>query len=302
MVVLFILLILLILLLLLMQKKEGKKKGAKRRIPKKIWTYWHNDNLPPVVKACIDSWKVFNPEYEITILNNKKVKELCDFDLEKLSIPHEFRARYADYARLIVLYKYGGVWMDSTIICTQSLDWTETMQKNTGAEFIGYYAPQTSNKKYPIPENWFFAAIPNSQFINDWFEEALLMNSFSSEEDYVKSVVKMYDIQNLTDLLPYLVMHLCATVVFQKNHGKYNVHLIDTMDPEHGAFRYLFSNNWELPRSIEQMCVNKDLQTSLIKLRGTERRFIEENSNRINCKKEDTNSVIYNVVKAPIGT
>ena len=154
------------------------------------------------------------------------------------------------------------------------------------------------NKKYPVPENWFFVTIPKSQFMNDWLNEALFMNSLDSEEDYVKKIMeKTYDMHNLQDLLPYLIMHLCATVVFQKNSEKYNVHLIDTMDPDHGPFKYLFSNNWELPLSLEELCKRKDLQTTLIKLRGTERRFIEENSDKIVCEKENVDPVIFKVIK-----
>lgn len=221
---------------------------------------------------------------------------MCNFDLDELNIDDTFYARYSDYARLIVLYKFGGFWMDSTIICTKSLNWVEKIHEETNVEFIGYYAPQTANKEFPVPENWLFFALPRSKFVHDWLKETLYMNSFDSEEAYVKSVLEQYNIHNLQDFLPYLIMHLCATVNFQKNPNKYNVHLIDTMDPDHGPFKYLFYNNWELPRSLEELCRRKDLQTSLIKLRRTERRFIEKNTYKFVCKKEDVDPVIYKVL------
>lgn len=177
--------------------------------------------------------------------------------------------------------------MDSSMICTKSLDWVHNIQKETKAEFIGFYAPQTIDKTIPVHVNWFFAAIPKSQFVGDWF---------NSEDTYVASTLEKYYAHNLGDLLPYLVMHLCATVVFQKSPGKYKVHLMDTMDEKHGPFRYLFSNNWELPRSIERLCVDKDLQTSLIKLRGAERHFIEAKSDQIDCKQENIHHAINNIV------
>ena len=291
------LLLVLFIIVLLNRKTKSKERKTKSKIPKTIWTYWHDiTNIPPVVKACIESWKKHNSDYKITILNNNLVKKLCNVDIDKLNIPKAFNARYADYARLLVLHKYGGIWMDSTIICTESLKWVDDLQNKTSAELIGYIAPSTSKIEHPIPENWFFACIPKSKFVKDWLNEALFMNSFPSENEYINHVgdLKKYNAENLKDLLPYLIMHLCASIVLHRYPTKYHIHLMDTIE---GPFKYLFKNNWELPKSIQQLCLDKELQTNLIKLRGKERRYIEENSEYIVCKKEDVNSDIYKVIK-----
>jgi mannosyltransferase OCH1-like enzyme len=55
-----------------------KKKDNYNLVPRKIWTYWDNsDNsggvnkLPKAVKLCMESWKKFNPDYEIVLLTKK---------------------------------------------------------------------------------------------------------------------------------------------------------------------------------------------------------------------------------------
>jgi hypothetical protein len=246
-------------------------------IPKVIWTYWHDDDLPNTVRNCIRTWQETNPDYTIIILNNDRLHELTGNDLSKLNITNTMRARYADFARLFIMAKYGGVWMDSSIICTQPLS---KVLPRSFYDMVGYYAPHTTNKKFPIPENWFFAAPPNSRFIHDWLMEALFMTNFKSEQayiDYVKSELKV-DIQELESALPYLAMHLCATVIQQKNVGSYRLHLLDGRK---GPFLYLDANNWELPRAFEKLCEDSQLQTPLIKMRGLEREYLE--NNRVSC-------------------
>jgi len=101
----------------------SNKNNTDSIIPKIIWTYWHNDDIPPIIEKGIRTWKVFNPDYKIVILTEKKLKDLYDIDLSKVNINKDFHARIADYVRLHITYKFGGIWMDASIICTKSLDW-----------------------------------------------------------------------------------------------------------------------------------------------------------------------------------
>ena len=273
----------------------------RNKFPKLIWTYWHDiNNIPLTVTKCIDTWKNNNPDYTITILDDNKIKELCQIDLRK-EFPNidkqnwtdeQKRARYADFARVIIIAKYGGFWMDSSIICTKSLEWIQHICSS--AELIGFYAPHTRNTKFPILENWFFAAIPNSQYIKDWLNEIKFMSTFDKESDYVKYIIdlKTIDIQGLEDSLPYLIMHLCATLVQQKNPKLYNIYLMDGLT---GPFKYLENAKWQLPYAFEKLCNDKTLQTPLIKIRGTERKYLEEHN--IECNNNADANVKYVINK-----
>ncbi len=249
-------------------------------IPKHIWTYWHDGDVPEIVLKCIDTWKTTNPDCKVTILNNKKVKELCNVDLSVITknSPADLKiVRCADFARIFVVQKYGGFWMDSSIICTQSLEWIQDLAVKSRSELVGFSAPHSNSDRFPILENWFFAAIPESPFVTAWLAEALSMSEYETEKHYVDSIImiKPYiDIQNLKDALPYLIMHLCATVVHQQNPASYHLHLMNSMD---GPFKYLSHSKWMLPDAFNNLCNEESLQTPIIKMRGNERTYLTDN-------------------------
>ena len=54
-----ILLVFFIIIGLLIEYYKISNEGfeTNTNIPKKIWTYWDNDNLPDIIVKCIDTWK-----------------------------------------------------------------------------------------------------------------------------------------------------------------------------------------------------------------------------------------------------
>ena len=85
------------------------------QIPKKIHYFWFGGKAKPArVEKCIASWKRFCPDFEIIEWNES------NYDIHK----HPFMERaYADekwafvtdYARLDVLYEYGGIYLDTDV-------------------------------------------------------------------------------------------------------------------------------------------------------------------------------------------
>ena len=84
-----------------------------RHIPKVIHYCWFGGKeKPPLVKKCIESWHQYCPDYEIKEWNE------TNFDVD--CIPY-VAAAYADkkwafvsdYARLYLVYEYGGVYLDT---------------------------------------------------------------------------------------------------------------------------------------------------------------------------------------------
>lgn len=84
-------------------------------IPKIIHYCWFGKKpLPQLAKKCIDSWKIYLPDYEI--------KEWNESNFDVNAIPYTKQAykagKYAfvsDYARFWILYKYGGVYFDTDV-------------------------------------------------------------------------------------------------------------------------------------------------------------------------------------------
>ena len=102
-------------LLTFKQKEKGKN-------PSIIWFCWLQgiDNAPEIVKACYRSLKRIK-DYEVKLVTNENLDSLVTipaFIIEKYRKGIIGNAHFADILRLELLIKYGGTWIDSTVLCT----------------------------------------------------------------------------------------------------------------------------------------------------------------------------------------
>lgn len=91
-------------------------------IPKVIHYIWFSDEpYPPLVQKCMDSWRKYLPDYEIKHWNcdnfNVYMNSWCSQAYEARKY-----AFVADYARLWILYNYGGIYLDSDVEITKSFN------------------------------------------------------------------------------------------------------------------------------------------------------------------------------------
>lgn len=96
---------------------EGKPK-----IPKKIHYFWVGGNpIPESLQRCIDSWREYNPDYEILRWDES------NYDFSVNSYMREAYEQKAwgfvpDYARLDIIYRYGGIYLDTDVETIRKLD------------------------------------------------------------------------------------------------------------------------------------------------------------------------------------
>ena len=91
-----------------------------------IWTCWlqGEENAPLIVKRCLASMRQNAYGYKVIVLDKQSIPKYVtvpDYIESKHQtgiIPH---AHYSDIVRLMLLQKYGGVWIDSTIFLTGAL-------------------------------------------------------------------------------------------------------------------------------------------------------------------------------------
>lgn len=91
-----------------------------------IWTCWlqGEENAPRIVQTCLASIRKNAAGYKVVVLDKDSIGEYVEVPeyIEKKYaagiIPH---AHYSDIVRLMLLQKYGGVWIDSTILLTGAL-------------------------------------------------------------------------------------------------------------------------------------------------------------------------------------
>ena len=250
-------------------------------IPKIIWTYWDSDQLPEVVQLCIETWKKTNPDYTIHIVSKKTLNSYLPGNTI-FSFPHckSSPARTSDFIRLYLLYKYGGFWIDASIILNGSLNYFLKIQEESKCEFIGYYLSSfTTRPEFPVIESWFLVAVPKSKVVKVWLDCFLLINKYVWLESYIDWVrnEEKVDLQKISSPI-YLSIHVACQHMLQKFLTPEEIQSkIYLEKAEDGPFKYLAENNWDSEKALLSTCSNPSLRTLVYKMRGKERSTIERN-------------------------
>lgn len=93
-----------------------------KQIPNKIHSFWFSgEEKPDSYKKCIESWHRYCPDFEIYEWNTK------NYDVEQnLYMKQAYEKRkwafVSDYARLDVISKYGGIYLDMDVELLASLE------------------------------------------------------------------------------------------------------------------------------------------------------------------------------------
>lgn len=98
------------------------KQVEERLIPKVIHYCWFGNNLiPEKYKVYIDSWKKFCPDYEIKLWNEDNF-DISSNRFMKDAYDAGDYAFVSDYARLDIIYRHGGIYLDTDVELIKNLD------------------------------------------------------------------------------------------------------------------------------------------------------------------------------------
>jgi hypothetical protein len=132
---------------------------------KVIYILWFQgfENAPEIVKKCIDSWKYYNSDWTINLLDNNNLGDYINIkdyiDLSKLKIE---KSKIANIIRCILLSKYGGVWTDATTFCNKPL--SEWLPNYINHGFFAFEKPGPDR----LLSNWFLYSEKNNYIIEKW--------------------------------------------------------------------------------------------------------------------------------------
>lgn len=272
-------LILIIVLILIFTRKNNNYKN-------KIYSYWEGEPNK-LVEKCHERMEQLNPDSKVTIL---KHKNLIPFSFNRKNIRTE--TEKADMIRIIYLEKYGGTWIDASIISLKSnKKWINTMYKKYNVKknedvLIGYSFPFDER----IMENWFIHCSKNCSFMKLWKQEYLKAveigpsNYCSSYKNFCQK-----EFPSLWNSLPYLTMHLCFCVVLKTKKYKTRIILEKSCD---GPFEYLCQSNWNEKEAIKNLTDTYQYNLNnitFIKLRGKERDIVST----LDTKEFKPNSILF---------
>ena len=110
-------------------------------IPKIIHYCWFGGNsLPDLALKCIDSWKKYCPDYEIICWDETNYT----FDKKSIYVQEAYEEKkwafVSDYARLDIIYNYGGIYLDTDVELIASLDDLLDEECFLGLETSGFIA------------------------------------------------------------------------------------------------------------------------------------------------------------------
>lgn len=240
-----------------------------------IWSYWDNEQIPWVVKLALKTWKQNQPQDCICLLTPKTLFSFIDKSDLPPNYQNLFTQRQADVIRIVLLEKYGGLWMDATFLLGRNIDhlW---FPKNYD---IGCYEADffTTNPKVPVLENWFISAPKNSPLIKAWKKEFYFGLTFKTSDDYINYLkTQQFDFQKV-NIPSYLMMHCSLMRVLSSPHS-YTIKHFPASEKNDGPFSYLINNNWSSTNSVRYLTKPMSSNTFIprtIKLRGGERKALE---------------------------
>lgn len=95
-------------------------------VEKRIWTLWWQGEAeaPDIVKACFSAMRR-NCSGKVTILdqnNYMKYVELPDYIVRKVSTGQISLTHFSDILRMHILERWGGIWLDATILPVTKLE------------------------------------------------------------------------------------------------------------------------------------------------------------------------------------
>lgn len=238
-----------------------------RRIPRIIWTYWQGEDKSGIVKKCMETWK--RTGYEVRLVTRETISQwIPDVNILGLKCI-DSPARIADFLRMFLLYRYGGVWCDASIILTEDFEWLEKKFQNPDIQLFAFYKWNISELHH---ENWFLAAPQQSPLAKLWLDEALSMCAFDSVDDYVNDCIQKHNVYlpRSMDIMNYLAVYLSLKKVLMK-HGTKNI------SREH-TNQFHFDEGYN---TLDIYCRRKPKY--LIKLTSGDRRKLKEDKGLEEC-------------------
>lgn len=153
------------LMMELLKKDWGEESVGEER--NTVWFSWLQglENAPELVKACYNSQRRYLKDKKFVIITADNYKDF-------ISLPEHIERKWkegiipsamaSDIIRLELLIKYGGTWIDSTVLCTGN-DFDEKILENS-LFFPQYY--RKDNDKIAGISNWFISANANNKMLN----------------------------------------------------------------------------------------------------------------------------------------
>ena len=149
-----------------------KNKTLEHKMNKTVWFCWLQglESAPEVVKVCYKSLSLYlgGIGYSVVVIDENNWREYIDLPdyvikrREKRQIPP---AHFADLLRLELLVKYGGTWIDSTVLCTGDAAQGMPLSYYLDTDLFMFQYTRSESGKWGGIGNWFISACTNNEVL-----------------------------------------------------------------------------------------------------------------------------------------
>jgi mannosyltransferase OCH1-like enzyme len=164
-----VILIVCIIIILIITKNSSCENFSTIEKPY-LWVYWENKNgkqTPPIIELCLEIMrKRLSNNFRMIKLDQNNINEYIPeikerkHILDKLIIAHR-----VDYYRVLLLNKYGGLYLDADIIILNDL--RDIIDKLRDNDYIGFGCTgYRCTNGYGKPSNWAMASKANGIMIS----------------------------------------------------------------------------------------------------------------------------------------
>ena len=164
-------------------------------IKRTMFIFWHEsvENTPIIVKKCLESWKYYNPTWDIVIMDMTSYSNYID-EKEVVQIKKMFRiekiemTKFTDVLRLFLLHRNGGLWVDATCFCNCPLDdWLPNYIEH------GFFVFDNLTRLGKKTSNWFIYSEPNNYMIR-MRKKGMLKVHTENPAKFHKTYFMMHDV------------------------------------------------------------------------------------------------------------
>ena len=242
------------------QEQQPVPDGKPYVIPKIVWSYWNDENIPPTIKKIMDQRAVTLPDWEFIVLTDATIPEyLSDYPSNYNTLRQSHKS---DWLRLALLEKYGGCWLDATIVVNSAPAFEQIYNESVAnkSEFTGFFTGMGLLEQDPTTfiESWFIMAPQGSRVIAAAAKEFTSACEMGFQEYRVQALSEHNFSQHVYNDDPaniYLTVYAAIQMSIQKRlNKKVNIILYNSYD----AMYKLHADCWEPEKNdYNSVCIVK---------------------------------------------
>ncbi len=269
---------LLVLIIYILYKPYGEGfTSLEYTIPRIAWSYWEGDGIPETIQLIQKRTQEKLPNWKIHLLTQHTIYDYIDKD----SIPSTF-ANYgvqhrADWYRVALLNKYGGMWLDASIVINDGAAIEKLYEESVRArsEFTGF---TLGDDPEHYIENWFMLAPKGSEVISKLLDEFTVAMrkgfiEYKNDLEKEKQITIIPKVYEFGDTNVYLTQHACMQAVIQSRLGR-KPRLV-LKPAEHDMFKIQTDCKWDFGCLADKLTKSEIKQIPYLKLRGGERDILK---------------------------